>query len=43
MNAVLAFVTFLCTLPIREYLLPGSFEEEEAARKQREDDAMAQT
>lgn len=43
MNAVLAFVTFLCTLPIREYLLPGSFEEEEAVRKQREDDAMAQT
>jgi len=36
MNACLAFVCLLATLPIREYPLPNNFLEEEQARKARE-------
>lgn len=35
-NLVVAGVGFLCSLPITEYPLPGSFEEEAEQRRQRE-------
>ncbi|GAA6032612.1 hypothetical protein JCM8097_004838 [Rhodosporidiobolus ruineniae] len=35
LNLAVAVVCFLTTLPIREYPLPGSFEEEEAERRRR--------
>jgi len=35
LNLGVAVVCFLTSLPIREYALPGSFEEEEESRRQR--------
>ncbi|KAH8926333.1 MFS general substrate transporter [Atractiella rhizophila] len=35
-NAALTFICFLCTLPIKEYPLPGTFKEERESREARE-------
>lgn len=37
-NLVVACVGFLCALPLKEYPLPGSFEEEEEQRRRREEE-----
>lgn len=36
-NAGVAVICFLCTLPLIEYALPGTFEEEDEVRRQRLD------